>query len=189
MSKTTAPRPSGAGDAQRDLAPATPGGKRGRNIVEDDPPSRRTPSALRGWSPPDLPAGGGLARRVDRVLPRSGIGCVVYWAVVVALAYGVAPHLPVRGRLGVEGVAALAAGAWCAVNFWRCRHAHCLVSGPGWLALGILGIVGTLAGHTVICGFEQLAFLGVLAVALAFEAAWRSAQGTSAVRRPRRPPR
>lgn len=75
------------------------------------------------------------------------------------------------------------------MNFWRCRHAHCLVSGPGWLALGTLGIAGSLVGHSVIGGFEQLAFLGVLVVALAFEAAWRSAQGTGAVRRPRRPPR
>jgi uncharacterized membrane protein YfcA len=122
-----------------------------------------------------------LARTVDRVVPRQGIGFVLYWVVVFALEYAVAPHLPVRERLVVEAMAALAAGVWCGVNFWRCRHAHCLVSGPGWLALGVLGIAGALVGHSVVGGFDQIAFFGVLVVAVVFEAAWRSTQETNAV--------
>jgi hypothetical protein len=31
-------------------------------------------------------------------------------------------------------LAALAAGTWCGLNFWRCRQAYRLVSAAGWLA-------------------------------------------------------
>lgn len=144
--------------------------------------------ALGGWSPPDLPAESGLARTVDRVVPRHGMGFFLYWAVALALEYGVAPHLPVRGRLSVEALAALAAGLWCSVNFWRCRHAHCVVSGPGWLALGLLGMAGAVVGHSVIGGFDQAAFFGVLVLALVFEAYWRSAHGSNAFWHPPTPP-
>ncbi|MEA2504692.1 MAG: hypothetical protein QOG36_1735, partial [Actinomycetota bacterium] len=27
-----------------------------------------------------------------------------------------------------DGLAGLAAGTWCGLNFWRCRQAHCLVT-------------------------------------------------------------
>jgi hypothetical protein len=37
-----------------------------------------------------------------------------------------APNLPLRGELAMDGLAALAAGAWCGLNFWRCRLARCL---------------------------------------------------------------
>ena len=42
-----------------------------------------------------------------------------------------APELPRRAELAADGVAALAGAAWCGVNFWRCRQAHCLVTTPG----------------------------------------------------------
>jgi hypothetical protein len=174
------------GDTHEQMQSGARGGTRQSNLVDGERASRSAPTALWGWSPPDLPAGD-LARTVDRVVPRSGIGFVLYWAVVFTLEYGVAPHLPVRGRLVVEAVAALAAGVWCGVNFWRCRHAHCLVSGPGWLLLSALGIGGAIVGHSVLGGFDQVAFFAVLVVAVVFEAAWRWAQGTNAVRRPPTP--
>ena len=152
---------------------------------EGAPPVQR---ALGGWSPPDLPADSWLARSVDRTVPRHGMGFVLYWAVAFALEYGVAPRLPVRGGVAVEALAALAAGLWCGVNFWRCRHAHCLASGPGWLVLGLLGVAGALVGHSVIGGYDQVVFFGVLVVALVFEAAWRWARGANALWRPPTPP-
>jgi hypothetical protein len=80
----------------------------------------------------------------------------------------------------VEGIAFAAAGGWCALNFWRCRHAHCLVSGLGWLALSVLTFIETGIVHSVIGGYKQPAFLGVLAVALVFEGAWYLERGTNA---------
>jgi hypothetical protein len=104
-----------------------------------------------------------------------------YLAVTVVGLPSLAPHLPVRADLAADGLAALAGGAWCGLNFWRCRHAHCAVTSAGWLALSVLAFAGAAAGHSLISGYEQPVFLAVLAAALAFEAAWRWARGTSAL--------
>jgi len=105
---------------------------------------------------------------------------VLYWAAVIGL-WNVAPHLAEQGRLAVEGLAALAAGGWCGVNFWRCRHAHCLVSGTGWLALGVVALVGAGLGHSLMGGDEQPVCLGVLVAAVAFEGAWSLVRGGNAI--------
>jgi hypothetical protein len=136
--------------------------------------------ALWGWSPPPRPADTPLARQVDRLLLRTGVSCALYIVGVVALL-GLAPHLPTRADLAVVGLAALAAGSWCVLNFWRCRHAHCVIDGVGWLGLALLAFVEAGLGHSVIGGHEQSVFLGVLVVALAFEGVWRLARGTNAV--------
>ena len=93
----------------------------------------------------------------------------------------VAPHLPVRAALAFDGLAALAGGGWCALNFWRCRHAHCLVTGTGWLSLSLLIFAEAGIGHSLIHGDEQLIFLGVLLAALAFEALWFLTHRTNAL--------
>jgi hypothetical protein len=139
------------------------------------------PQAMWGWSPPDIPADTALKRGVDRVLPRTGFGFFIYWAVVFALEFSLAPHLPARGRLSVEGAAALLGAAWCGLNFWRCRHAHCAVSALGWSALGGLGLLGAAIGHSLIGGYDQLVFLGVLVLALVFEALWYRVHRTNAI--------
>jgi hypothetical protein len=136
--------------------------------------------ALYGWSPADLPADSPLKRRVDRLLPRTGLGVVVYYAAIVGLL-SLAPHLPVRGALALDGLAAAAGAAWCGVNFWRCRHAHCVVTATGWLVLSVLAFTGAGLGRSVIGGYEQPVFLAVLAAAIAFECGWRWARGTNAI--------
>jgi hypothetical protein len=137
-------------------------------------------SALWGWSPPDLPADTPLKRRIDRLVPRSGLSAAACFVAVVGL-FSLAPHLPARADLAADGLAALAAGAWCGLNFWRCRHAHCAVTGGGWLALSALAFGGAVLGHSLIGGYEQPVFLAVLAAALIFEAAWRLARRTNAI--------
>ena len=136
--------------------------------------------ALWGWSPPDLPADTALKRHADRLLPRTGWAAVLYCAAVIALL-NLAPHLPERGNLAVDGLAALAAAAWCGLNFWRCRHAHCLVTSTGWAALSILAFTEAALGRSLIGGYEQPVFLVVLAAAVVFEVAWRRARGSSAI--------
>jgi len=136
--------------------------------------------ALWGWSPPARPAGTPLERLVDRCLPRTGVSCALYIVAVIALL-SIAPHLPTRADLAVDGLAALAAGGWCVLNFWRCRQAHCVIDGVGWLGLAFLAFAGAGIGHSVIGGYEQPVFLGVLLAALAFEGVWRLARGTNAV--------
>src|SRR5262249_27450058 len=92
------------------------------------------PRALFGWSPPPLRADTTLKRRVDALMPRTGLPLLVFYAAVIVLL-NVGLVLPRRLDLVAVGVASLAAGAWCTLNFWRCRHAHCAVTGPGGLAL------------------------------------------------------
>jgi len=137
-------------------------------------------SALWGWSPPDLTADTPLKRRIDRLAPRSGVSTAACFVAVVGL-FSLAPHLPARADLAADGLAALAGGAWCGLNFWRCRHAHCAVTGGGWLALGAMAFGGAALGHSLISGYEQPVFLAVLAAALVFEAGWRLARRTNAI--------
>ncbi len=101
-------------------------------------------------------------------------------AIVVALL-SLAAYLPIRPALGVDALAGLAAGGWCAVNFWRCRHAHCLITGPGWLTFGVFALVETILGRSLIGGDEQLVFLGILGLALIFEGAWYVGHRTNAI--------
>jgi hypothetical protein len=136
--------------------------------------------ALFGWSPPPLPADTALKRRVDRILPRSGLRLILFFAAVVALL-NVGPVLPTRLDLAAVGLASLAAGGWCSLNFWRSRHAHCVITGSGWLALAVFAFVEAGLGRSIIHGDEALVFLGVLGAGLVVEAVWRAVRGTNAM--------
>ena len=126
--------------------------------------------AICGWSPPSLPADTVTKRRVDRI--RVGnLAAIGVVAVVVGLL-NLAPHLPLRASLATVGAAGLAAGGWCSLKFWRCRHAHCLITGPGWLAFGLFAFIEAAVGHSLIGGYEQPVFIAVLGAAVAFEIVW-----------------
>ena len=136
--------------------------------------------ALFGWSPRRLPADTPLKRRIDRLLPTTGPPLLVFYAVVIGLLL-LAPSLPRRAELAADGLAALAAGAWCGLNFWRCRHAHCVVTSAGWLALSLLAFAEAGIGRSVISGNEQPVFLAVLVLGLCFETVWYRRRGSNAV--------
>lgn len=169
-----------------DVEPSGPITEEHRSTERDPSGTRASPScgarALCGWSPQPLPADTVLKRRVDRLLVGNAPAVVIV-ATVVALL-NVAPHLPIRAELAVDGVAALIGGGWCSFNFWRCRHAHCLVTGVGWLALSVFVFVEAGLGHSSIGGNEQLVFLAVLGAALAFEGGWFLRRHTNAVMSP-----
>jgi hypothetical protein len=135
--------------------------------------------ALFGWSPPRLAADTPAKRRVDRLLPATGIPVVSYFAAVIGLLV-LAPLLSIRADLAVDGSAALAAAAWCGANFWRCRHAHCVVTTTGWSALGALCFVEVGLGRSLIAGDEQPLFLAVLVLGVLFEGGWVLLRGTNA---------
>jgi len=75
----------------------------------------------------------------------------------------------------------LAASTYCLLNFWRCREAHCMVSGAGWALLARFEFVEPALGRSLIDRVEGLAFLIVLAVAICFEGLWRARYGTNSV--------
>lgn len=130
-------------------------------------------------SPPRLPADTRSKRFFDRIHPTGS----AQWFYFAAIAAGIsaAPHLPTRLGLGVGALFTFAASAWCVVNFWRCREAHCVVSGYGWAALGVFEVAELALGRSLIGGAESLVFVAVLVVAVVFELAWRARAGTSAL--------
>ena len=78
-------------------------------------------------------------------------------------------------------MATLAASAWCLVNFWRCREAHCVVTGTGWLLLAGLEAVELTLGSSLTRGSDGLVFVAILVVALCFEWWWQTRHGTNAI--------
>lgn len=136
--------------------------------------------ALCGWSPADLPADTALKRTVDRIVPRTGVPVIAFYLAVTGMLL-VAGFLPLRPALALDGFAFLAGGAWCAANFWRCRHAHCVVNGVGWLALSVFTFAEAVAGRSFIWGDEQLVFVAVLLLAVGFELVWSAKRGTNAL--------
>lgn len=138
------------------------------------------PGTLWGWAPPVQPADTPIKRLIDRLMPRTGLPVAAFYGAVIALLI-LGGNVPMRPGLALDALAALAAGGWCALNFWRCRQAHCALSGAGWLALSGFCLGEAVAGRSIIGGDEQLVFLGVLGVALAFEFAWYLPRGTNAL--------
>lgn len=132
---------------------------------------------MKACKPPDrLPDDSRGKRFADRILPRGLWMCLFFAAVAVAV-FG-APHLPARPGLALEATATLAAGSYCLLNFWRCREAHCILSGSGWSALALFEFVELGLGRSLIDRAEGLVFLVILAVAYGFEAWWRASHGT-----------
>ena len=152
-----------------------------RNNSDHSGPSCCPAPSFWGWSPAPLAADTRWKRRVDRFLPRTGLPAMAYFASVAVLVL-LALRLPLVLGLAVNGLAALAAGGWCALNFWRCRHAHCVVTGVGWLGLALLCFTEAALGRSLIAGSEGLLFLGVLVAGLAFEGGWFLARGDNALR-------
>jgi hypothetical protein len=74
---------------------------------------------------------------------------VAYFAAVIGLL-GLAQILPAPAYLVMDAVAFLAAEGWCAHNFWRCRQAHCLLTGSGWLLLALFAVTEAGLGHTTL---------------------------------------
>ena len=139
-----------------------------------------SPRALFGWSPPALVADTPLKRAVDRLLPSTGVSLLIFFGAVVGLLL-IGPFFSKPIELVADGVAALLAGTWCALNFWRSRHAHCVVTAVGWLGLAPFTFVEATIGRSLIGGNEQLVFLAVLFAGLGFEAAWYVRLRTNAV--------
>lgn len=140
------------------------------------------PTALFGWSPPASPADTRARRLVDTYFLGS-IPTVVTFVLASALV-NIAPHVATLVQfLLLTAVASLLAGGWCATNFWRCRQAHCLIDGIGWLALAAFSLVEAAIGRSFTGDNEGTIFTAVLVVSLGFEFIWTRTHGTNAVGR------
>lgn len=149
--------------------------------VEGARPAHESSGAWRR-RPPSLPATTRWHRLADRFL--GGVQVIGGTMGVLAVALGaslVASLLPDDIGIWIGVAVYLAVGLYCSVNFWRCREAHCVITGVGFTVLGLGLLAEALGAHTVIGAYNGPIALGVLAVALAFEAVWRARYGTNAV--------
>jgi hypothetical protein len=49
-----------------------------------------------------------------------------------------------RGGAAIAGAWMTLAGLYCLANFWHCREAHCVVTGPGWTLAGLLALTAAV---------------------------------------------
>lgn len=127
-----------------------------------------------------LPArgtGGALARVIDRyrtLMAPFVRGCTgLCFALIV---FALASSLPPEAGLLLGSSWCLWAGSYCLVNYWRCRETHCMVTGPGWLAVGLVGVISAASGMW----FSRNAVLdaAVLVVLLGYGLEWVWAAAT-----------
>lgn len=131
-------------------------------------------------SPPRSTADTGVKRVIDRVLPTGAWRCAFFIAIAVGIS--AVGQLPTTPGLVLGAATTLVAGGYCMLNFWRCREAHCIITGTGWAALGLFETAELAVGHSLIHRDEGAVFVAILIVAVTFEAYWRARHGTNAVR-------
>jgi hypothetical protein len=106
-------------------------------------------------------------------------GCFLF-PILAAVAYG-SFRLGMPAGLWLAAVYFLVFGSYCLANFARCREAHCVVTGGGWSALGVVGMWGALTGHEIL-GALWNAFAVIALLGFAFEGAWTMRRGVNALR-------
>lgn len=144
--------------------------------VQSTRPATVRPTGI--WcSPPRLQADTRVKSAVDRFLPSGGWRCAFFIAIAVGIS--AAGRIPTTPGLVLGTATTLVASSYCLLNFWRCREAHCIVSGIGWAALGLFEATEIALGHSLIHRNEGATFLAILVIAVAFEAFWRTRHGTN----------
>lgn len=131
---------------------------------------------MAGCAPPVAGRGaGGLVARCVRLVEHVTRGwiAVVLSVVFFSAASGVSQGVSGRGGVALAGVWVLFLGSYCALNFWHCRETHCVITGSGWVPLGLLGIAAALMPGAGLSWFgvnaEVAAFVAVLGLGYAVE--------------------
>jgi hypothetical protein len=83
--------------------------------------------------------------------------------------------------LYVAGLYFLTYSAYCLANFARCREAHCIVTGLGWGALGVVALVGAVLRLDWL-GPTWNAFVIVFVLGHSFELLWVASRRTHVLR-------
>lgn len=108
-------------------------------------------------------------RRLTEPVVRGPIGIAVTVGVFLA-----AIRVGGRDGLVIASVWVLVSGSYCLANFWCCREAHCVVTGGGWTALGLLGLAAGVAPGDALSfvhiGVVVAVYLVVLAAGYSFQA-------------------
>jgi O-antigen/teichoic acid export membrane protein len=71
-----------------------------------------------------------------------------------------------------------AAGLMCIWNFKSCRRFHCIITGPGFLGIGILSLMEAIGMISLQEWIEWAIILAVLAIGFGSEYLYKSREGT-----------
>jgi hypothetical protein len=144
--------------------------------------SGRLPESGAGRVPP--PGAGRIAARYVSVT-----GPVLRGPAGVAVAvasFAVAGAVGGRAGLAVASGYVAVVGAYCLLNFLRCRETHCAVTGPGFLLAAVLGFTAALMPGPVLSWYrtstEAAVFLVILAAGYALEHAVAARTGRRVLR-------
>jgi hypothetical protein len=135
-------------------------------------------------APPANPAHTTVERALDRYVALTAPflqGCLVF-VVVGAVAFASFQLGPIAGLALIAGYLSVH-GTYCLANFFRCREAHCIVTGVGWSVLALVAVGGVLAERDIRRAVWD-AFLAVTIVGFAFEFVWTAVRGSNALRVP-----
>jgi hypothetical protein len=118
-----------------------------------------------------LPGAAPVAERYRRIAEPAVRGMA---GVVVTVAlFAAAGAEGGRGGAAIAGAWTLAAGLYCAANFWHCRETHCAVTGPGWMLAGVLGLAAAVTPGASLAWYrvsvQAAVFLVVLGAGYALE--------------------
>lgn len=87
---------------------------------------------------------------------------VVFFAAASVVSVGVSG----RGGVALASVWVFFMGSYCALNFLLCRETHCLITGTGWQALSLAGLVAALTRGPGISWFGVNVEVGAFVVIL-----------------------
>lgn len=91
-----------------------------------------------------------------------------------------------RAGLAIASTYVTGIGAYCLLNFLRCREIHCAVTGPGFLLTAALGFTSALAPGSALSwyrtGTEAVAYLVILAAGYGLEQAVAARTGRRVLR-------
>jgi hypothetical protein len=131
---------------------------------------------------PARPAHNRLERILDRYVGLTAPllrGCLVFC--VVGAVWAASFRFGPTAGLVLTAAYLTVHSTYCLSNFVRCREAHCIVTGIGWLVLVAVAVEGALAGQD----FRRAvwdAFLAVAIAGFAVELIWTAARGSTALR-------
>jgi len=123
----------------------------------------------------------GRYRRVMEHVVRGMAGVLVAIA-----AFATAGAVGGRGGAAIAGTWMLLAGLYCLANFWHCREAHCVVTGPGWTLAGLLALAAAVTPGAGLSWYrvstQAAVFVVVLAAGNGLEWAVAARTGRKALR-------
>ena len=133
-------------------------------------------------APPRRPAHNRVERILDWYVTLTAPflrGCMVFF--VVGAVAVVSVRLGPTAGLALTAAYLTVHSTYCLSNFVRCREAHCIVTGSGWLVLAVVAAGGAVMGQDIRPEVWDT-FLVVSAAGFGFEFVWKAARGSSALR-------